>query len=242
MTQPPDRVDVSVVIPVYNEEENLRELAERLFGAIGPLAVSFELIFVDDGSRDGGAALLRRMQADHPEIRLIQFDANYGQTAAIDAGFRAARGRAIAMIDADLQNDPADLPRLLAQLNTYDCATGQRVKRNDPWLRKLSTRIANGVRNRVSGERISDSACGLKAFRREVVERLKLYNGMHRFLPTLARIEGFRVVEVPVAHHPRTRGKAKYNIRNRVFRALVDLFAVTWMKKRRLRYRIKEER
>jgi glycosyltransferase involved in cell wall biosynthesis len=185
--------------------------------------------------------VLARIRESNPQVRLILFDRNYGQSSAIDAGFHAARGAQIAMIDADLQNDPADIPMLLDRLKDYDMATGLRLKRNDPWIRRLSTRIANGFRNWVSGENISDSACGLRVFRSEVVRRLKLYNGLHRFLPTLARIEGFSVAAVPVSHHPRTRGKSKYNIRNRVFKALVDLFAVTWMKRRHLHYRIKEQ-
>ena len=234
-------ISVSVVIPIYNERDNIGELTSRLYGALQPLAAAFELIYVDDGSTDGSSDLIRQLRQNRPEMRLIQFDGNYGQTSALDAGFRAARGQYIVMTDGDLQNDPEDIPRLLSHLEQYDCATGQRARRNDPVVRRASSKIANSIRNWVSGEQISDSACGLKAFRRGVVERLKLYNGMHRFLPTLARIEGFTVVEVPVSHHERTRGKSKYNIRNRAFRALVDLFAVTWMKKRHLQYKIKEQ-
>jgi len=234
-------MQLSVVIPVYNEEDNLGELSDRLFAAIAPLSQPFELIFIDDGSSDQSAEVIRQLGIQHSEIRLLQFEQNSGQTSALDAGFRAARGEQVVMIDSDLQNDPADIPLLLKHLQDHDMVAGKRVKRNDPWIRLVSTRIANGIRNWVSGEDITDSACGLKAFRREVIERLKLYDGLHRFLPTLARIEGFSVIEVPVSHHPRKKGKAKYNIRNRAFRALIDLFAVTWMKKRHLKYRIIEE-
>lgn len=236
-----NEMEVSVVVPVYNERDNLEELTARLVKVLREDGRAFEIVFVDDGSVDGSGEVVLELKGRHPEIRLIQFDGNYGQTAALDAGFRAACGRLIVMMDADLQNAPEDIPKLLEALGQCGCATGVRARRNDPWIRRISSKIANGVRNWVSGERFVDSACGLKAFRREVVERLKLYQGMHRFLPTLVRMEGFEVEEVPVGHFPRTRGRSKYNIRNRVVRALVDLFAVTWMKKRRLRYRIKEE-
>jgi glycosyltransferase involved in cell wall biosynthesis len=174
----------------------------------------------------------------HPEIRPLRLRENRGQTAAFDAGFKAARGRWVVTLDADLQNDPRDIPALLGALDEYDAAVGYRRKRRDSWLRRISSRIANAVRNRLSGDDIIDTGCSLKAFRRECLQGLRLFTGMHRFLPTLLRMEGFRVVQLPVNHRPRTRGSSKYGMWNRAFRAFADLLAVRWMRKRRLDYEI----
>jgi glycosyltransferase involved in cell wall biosynthesis len=153
---------------------------------------------------------------------------------------REARGEKIVTLDADLQNDPEDIPRLLGYLDQYDMATGWRQKREDPWLKKISSKIANAIRNRLSGEEIRDSACTLRAFKKECVQNIPVFNGMHRFLSTLVKIEGYRILEVPVIHHPRKFGKSKYNIRNRMVRAFIDLLAVRWMKNRHIHYEIEE--
>jgi glycosyltransferase involved in cell wall biosynthesis len=237
VNRPGEAIDLSLVVPVYNERENLEPLVGELLEVLAD-AQALEILLVDDGSRDGSAELAAELADRHPEIRPLRLRENRGQTAAFDAGFRAARGRRIVTLDADLQNDPRDIPGLLSALDEYDAAVGYRRKRRDSWLRRLSSRIANGVRNRLSGDDIIDTGCSLKAFRRECVEGLKLFTGMHRFLPTLLRMEGRRVVQLPVNHRPRTRGRSKYGMRNRAVRAFVDLLAVRWMKKRRLNYEV----
>jgi len=225
------------VVPVYNEIENLPRLRDELLAALEALGVPFEILFVDDGSDDGGEGLLDEYRRAHPAIRVVRLDRNWGLSSALDAGFRSARGEIVVTLDADLQNDPAEIPTLLEKLDEYDMVCGWRRERCDPWLKRLSSRIANAVRNRLSGENIHDICCPMKAFRVAILERLRLYDGMHRFLPTLAKWEGFRVTEVPVRHRPRTAGRSKYGIRNRLFKGISDLRAVRWMRRNRLRYR-----
>jgi glycosyltransferase involved in cell wall biosynthesis len=235
--------DLSVVIPVYNEEENLPPLWAELRAALEALRLSFEVVFVDDGSRDRSAEIVRGFRDADPRVRLVRLKANAGETAATDAGFKAAAGRLVVTMDADLQNDPADLPALLAQLDTWDAATGWRVDRGagDTWVRRLSSRIANRIRNAISDETIHDSGCTFRAFRRECLRDLALYRGFHRFIPTLLRMRGFRVVEVPVHNRPRRFGQSKYGIMNRAFVAFADLLVVRWMKSRLLRYEVAED-
>ena len=238
----PDKaIDLSVVIPIYNERENLAPLEEKLNENLLKLDLSYEVVLVDDGSLDGSDELIRTLQKHNPHLRLIRFAKNFGQSAAFVAGFRAARGRIIVTMDADLQNDPADIPLLLNKIEEFDVVCGWRHKRNDPWIKKVSSKIANSVRNRLSDETIADTGCSLKAFRRECFDNIILFNGMHRFFPTLMKMEGFRVTEVKVSHHPRLHGKSKYNIRNRLWSSLKDLLAVRWLKKRRMIYEIIEE-
>ena len=236
-------LDLSVVIPVYNEEENLAPLWAELRGVLDGLRVAFEVVFVDDGSHDRSAEIIRGFRDTDPRVRLVRLKANAGETAATDAGFKAARGRVLVTMDADLQNDPADLPALLAALETWDAATGWRVDRGagDTWVRRASSRVANGIRNAISVETIHDSGCTYRAFRRECLRDLALYRGLHRFIPTLLRIRGFRVVEVPVRNRPRRFGQSKYGIMNRAFVAFVDLLVVRWMKARLLRYEVAED-
>jgi glycosyltransferase involved in cell wall biosynthesis len=235
--------DLSVVIPVYNEEENLAPLWAELRAVLEGLRLSFEVIFVDDGSRDRSAEIIRGLRDADPRVRLVRLKANAGETAATDAGFKAARGRLVVTMDADLQNDPADLPALLAKLDTWDAATGWRVDRaaGDTWVRRLSSRVANGIRNAISEETIHDSGCTYRAFRRECLRDLALYRGFHRFIPTLLRMRGFRVVEVPVRNRPRRFGRSKYGISNRALVAFLDLLVVRWMKSRLLRYEVTED-
>ena len=231
---------ISVIIPVYNEEENLPILAERLFSVLRKLRGEFEVIFVDDGSTDKSLTAMRGLQKDYSQIRIIKLQRNCGQTAAFDCGFKAAGGDIIVTLDADLQNDPNDIPRLLEKLKDCDMVYGWRRKRRDPLLKLISSKIANYIRNKLSGEDIKDTGCSLKAYKKNCLNNLKLYNGMHRFLPTLIRLEGFKVAEVEVSHHPRKYGKSKYNVRKRLIWPFLDLLAVTWMKKRHLRYKWEE--
>lgn len=240
MTPEEQTIDLSIVIPAYNEQDNIQTLLDRLADTFEPLHQHFEVVMVDDGSTDRTQALLVEQKATRSWLRVVALDCNHGQTCAMAAGFKAARGNVIATLDGDLQNDPAEIPRLMAMLDECDAVTGWRVKRNDPWLRKLSTRIANAIRNWLSGESIHDSACSLKVYKRACLEGLTLFEGMHRFMPTLVKMRGYSVKEVPVSHHPRFSGQAKYGVWNRAFRAFIDLLAVRWMKKRYLNYKAKE--
>jgi dolichol-phosphate mannosyltransferase len=236
-------VDLSVVIPVYNEEENLPHLWPELRGVLEPLGLTFEVVFVDDGSRDRSAEVIRHVRETDPRVRLVRLKANAGETAATDAGFKAARGRLVVTMDADLQNDPHDIPALLAQLDRWDAVSGWRIDRGegDSLVRRISSRVANRTRNWVSDESIQDSGCTFRAFRRECLRGLVLYRGFHRFIPTLLKMRGYRVIEVPVRHRPRRFGRSKYGVLNRVFVATADLLAVCWMKNRLLRYEVAED-
>jgi glycosyltransferase involved in cell wall biosynthesis len=236
-------LDLSIVVPVYNEEENLPLLWPEIGEVLEPTGLRYEVIFVDDGSRDRSAEIIREFRARDRRVRLVRLKANAGETAATDAGLKIVRGRHVVVMDADLQNDPHDIPGMLERLDQWDAVTGWRVNRaaGDSWVRRLSSRIANRVRNRLSGETIQDSGCTFRAFRRECLHDLVLYKGFHRFIPTLLKMRGFRVLEVPVNHRPRRFGESKYGIGNRAFRAFVDLLVVRWMKDRVLRYEIAED-
>ncbi len=233
-------VKYSVVLPVYNEAGNIEGVVGLAVATLEELKEPFEIVMVDDGSTDLGPRIMDRLAREDHRVRVLRFSRNFGQSAAIDAGFGAARGEVIITLDADLQNDPRDIPLLLGALGEADMATGMRRVRQDPSMKRISTRVANWVRNRVSGEDIADSACGFRVFRRECLKKIKLFDGMHRFLPTLFRLEGFEVKEVDVPHHPRVQGISKYSTRSRMFRAFADLLAVCWMKKRRLNYTIEK--
>ncbi|HEY3176871.1 MAG TPA: glycosyltransferase family 2 protein [Candidatus Polarisedimenticolia bacterium] len=245
-TQAPQSVsdtppDLSVVIPVYNEVENLIALRDELVPVMESLKRSFEILFVNDGSTDGSEATLRALKAADRRLRVLALARNSGQTAAMSAGFSAARGAIIVTLDSDLQNDPRDIPLLLAQLEDHDAAVGWRSDRRDSWIRRVSSRIGNAVRNALSDDDIIDTGCTLKAYRRDALARVKLFTGMHRFLPTLLRMEGYRVCQVKVGHRPRLHGESKYGVRNRLLRSFTDLLAVRWMKRRALRYQVTEE-
>lgn len=237
---PTEPIELSVVIPVFNEEENLPILIPKLMQVLNPLRLSYEMIFVDDGSSDASRSILKEMASKYPFIRVIGLKKNRGLSTALIAGMREAQGEKIVTLDSDLQNDPEDIPKLLGYLDRYDMATGWRQKRDDPWLKRVSSKIANAVRNRLSGEEIKDSACTLRAFKRECIKNLIAFNGMHRFFSTLAKMQGYRIIEVPVVHHPRKFGKSKYNIRNRALRSFIDLLGVRWLKNRRIDYNIEE--
>jgi glycosyltransferase involved in cell wall biosynthesis len=236
-----EAVDLSIVIPVYNERDNLEPLLREILASLGGLGRTYEVLMVDDGSTDGSEEVLRRLKAGHPCLRVVRFARNAGQTAAMDAGFRRARGDVIVTLDADLQNDPVDIPRLLGEMSGWDAIVGVRAVRRDNLVRRVSSRVANYVRNRLSDESSSDTGCSLKAYRRNALQRLVLYDGMHRFLPTLLKMEGFRVREMPVGHRPRAHGRSKYGISNRLVPSFVDLLAVRWMKRRKLRYEVKDD-
>jgi glycosyltransferase involved in cell wall biosynthesis len=224
--------EISLIVPVFNEEENLPELDAEIRAAMAGTGRTYELLLVDDGSTDGGPEVMLRLAAADPRVRVLRRRRNAGLSAALDAGFRHARGAVLVTLDADLQNDPADIPRLLAELDGCDVVCGVRVRRRDTWLRRVSSKIANGVRNWATRESIADVGCTLRAYRAEHARRVPMFTGMHRFLPTLLRLEGARVVEVPVHHRPRRHGEPKYNIRNRIWKALADLLAVRWMQRR----------
>lgn len=233
--------EISVVVPVFNEEESLPILSAELQGVLRSLGRPCEVIFVDDGSTDGSLEALRRLKAQDSGVRIVRLRRNAGQSAALAAGFRAARGEVVVTLDADLQNDPADIPRLLGHLEGYDVVCGVRTDRQDGWLRRASSRIAGGVRNRLTGDPVADAGCTLRVYRTEYLKRLPLFSGMHRFLPTLLKLEGARLTAIPVNHRPRRHGQSKYNIRNRIWRSLVDLFAVRWMQRRWIDRRAPEE-
>jgi glycosyltransferase involved in cell wall biosynthesis len=231
-----ESLSLSVVIPVFNEAENVLPLLEKLAAALREWPGQAEILFVDDGSVDGTPELLKQAQQGDPRIRIARFCRNLGQTAALAAGFRLAAGRAVVTLDGDLQNDPAEIPRLAGMLADWDVVCGIRVRRQDSAWKRLSSRIANGFRNWVTGDDIVDTGCTLKAYRRECLEGLELYHGLHRFLPTLLKMRGYRVTQVPVTHRARRGGKTKYGTWGRLKKGLADVWVVRWMKKNRIEY------
>ncbi|HEY7251175.1 MAG TPA: glycosyltransferase family 2 protein [Methylomirabilota bacterium] len=233
--------ELSVVLPAFNEEESLPQVWSEVSGVLGALGRSAEVIFVDDGSADATPDIVRSFRAADSRVRLIRLAANAGLSAALDAGFARARGRIVITLDSDLQNDPRDIPRMLDALEGYDAVTGWRQRRDDPWLKRISSRIANGVRNAVTRESVHDSACTLRVLRHGCLSCLPRFRGFHRFVPTLLRMAGCRVLELPVGHRARRFGVSHYGIRNRAFVAFEDLLAVRWMQDRRLRYDATEE-
>ena len=239
----PATPDLSVVFPVYNEEENVPLLLDEIAKALDGKGWTYEIVAVDDGSRDRSLAVLREQRARHPELRVLALEKNSGQTAALDAAWRAARGRFVVSLDADLQNDPADIPKMMQSLDASgaDMVIGVRVNRNDTWSRRMQSKIGNGVRNWITRDDITDTGCSLKLVRREAIDRVTLYTGMHRFLPTLVRLRGYKVIEMPVNHRARQFGVSKYGAMNRAFRGLADCLAVRWMSKRMLDYKVREE-
>lgn len=231
----------SVLVPVKDELENLKPLTDGLLKVMAshPFSQSrpFEILYVDDGSTDGSSEFLDQLAAEHPGIRVIHFDRNYGKTAALDAGFKQSSGDIIIHIDADLQQDNEDILMMLPLTERYDVVCGWRKDRQDNLVRKLSSRIANFIRNMFTRDGIHDTGCPLKIFRRSVLEKLYLFEGMHRFFPALALMHGFTITEVSVRHYPRIHGVSKFGVGNRLFKSLYDLIAVRWMHNRVLRYR-----
>ena len=228
--------DVSIVVPIYNEVENLPDLVERIAQAMAGGALSFELLAVDDGSTDGSRQVLRELAVGRPWLRPVFLVRNYGQSSALQAGFDRVRGRYVVTLDADLQNEPGDIPLLLERLETdpdVDMVSGWRKDRQDAELsRKLPSRIANRLISRATGVHLHDYGCALKAYRRPIIDRIRLYGELHRFIPSLAKEAGARIAEVPVRHHARTRGVSKYGI-DRTFRVILDLILIVFF----MRYR-----
>jgi glycosyltransferase involved in cell wall biosynthesis len=234
---------LSLVIPCYNEEDNLRPLIRAIRAAVDPLKLAYEIVVTDDGSKDKSWEILKELAASDARICVQRLAFNCGESAASWAGLKAARGQYLFTLDADLQNDPKDLPKFLEELKRYDCVCGTRVGtrgRGDNMVRMASSRIANWVRNKLSGEQISDAGCTYRAFKRECIENLKFFKGMHRFLPTLFKIEGYSVTEIAVTNHPRFAGQSHYGVWNRLLASFHDLLAVRWMKKRMFRYQVAE--
>lgn len=231
---------ISIVCPFYNEKENVVEMHDRLLKMASGLKDTWEIVFVNDGSKDGGAELLEST-IKNSSIRLIHLNGNFGLTTALYAGLMSARGEVMATLDADLQNPPEEIPRLLDLMPGYDMVTGIRRKRMDDWLRRISSKIANGIRRSVMKEDIQDIGCSLRVFRRSVLESFLPYKGMHRFFPGIAQIKGFKITQVLVDHEPRLRGTAKYGLGNRIFSALWDLIAIRWMLNKKIEYKILRE-
>jgi len=234
---------LSLVIPCYNEESNLRQLIKAIREAVEPLQLSYEVVITDDCSKDKSWEILNELAGSDPRLRVQRFAFNCGESAASWAGLKAARGQFLVTLDADLQNDPKDLPKFLEALKKFDCVCGTRVAtrgEGDSFIRIASSRIANWVRNKLSGEQISDAGCTYRAFKRECIANLKFFKGMHRFLPTLFKIEGHTVTEIQVTNNPRFAGQSNYGVWNRLFASFYDLLAVRWMKKRMFRYEISE--
>ena len=239
-TQP----ELSLVIPCYNEQDNLRALIKAIRAAADPLKLPYEVVVTDDCSKDKSWEILKELAAADPRIRPQRFAFNCGESAALWAGMKASRGPYIITLDADLQNDPKDLPAFLRALEKFDCVCGTRVAtrgQGDNFVRIASSRIANWVRNKLSGEQISDAGCTYRAFKRECIADLKFFKGMHRFLPTLIKMEGYTVTEITVSNNPRYAGQSHYGVWNRLFASFYDLLAVRWMKKRMFRYQIAEK-
>jgi dolichol-phosphate mannosyltransferase len=225
---------LSVVVPLFNEEENVPILQAELATALGE--IDYEIIFVDDGSVDGTVQKI----APGPRVRVLQFERNAGQSAAMYAGLHAARGAIAVLIDGDLQNDAADIPRLLAEIERgADLVCGYRAQRKDTVVKRMTSRVANFVRSRFTKDGVRDTGCTLKAMKRECVEALLPFKGMHRFIPALVKGAGYRLVEVPVNHRPRKFGESKYGLGNRAFRATMDMFGVRWLLSRRLNYKLR---
>jgi glycosyltransferase involved in cell wall biosynthesis len=237
-----DAIGISVVVPAYNEVESLPPLFAELRAALDATGRAWEIIVVDDGSTDGSGEWIEAEAARDPRVRPVRLERNAGQSAALAAGLPRARGAIVVTIDADLQNDPADLPRLLAALEHADVVSGIRQKRRDSWVRLVSSRIANATRRRVLGDPVTDIGCSFKAYRREVLDGLPMFVGVHRFLPALCVFRGARYAEVPLNHRARQHGVSKYGVGNRLWRGLADLVGVNWLKTRLVRYRVREPR
>lgn len=222
-------MSISVVIPLYNEEENVRELHDRLKAVLDSLDREYEIIYVDDGSIDNTLSILEEIQSLDPTVMILSFRRNFGQTAAFAAGFDFARGDIVVTMDGDLQNDPNDIPKLVEMIKTNDLVSGWRKKRKDPFFsRRLPSMIANWLISKVTGVKLHDYGCSLKAYRRDVIKNLRLYGEMHRFIPAVASWYGVRVAEVETTHHPRLRGKSKYGI-TRTVKVVLDLITVKFL-------------
>lgn len=236
-------LDVSIIIPVKDEEESVDALVTEIETAMATGSWNWECIWIDDGSIDKSLDRLKEFSCRNPRHRYLSFSQNAGQSAALWAGFAASRGKVLATLDADGQNDPADLPRLLTIMeeNSADIVNGYRARRADNIIRKISSRIGNGVRNLFTGKTVKDVGCSTRCFKRECIRLLPPFKGMHRFLPTLFALHGFSFVEVPVNHRPRDKGQTKYSINNRLWVGIHDLFGIRWFKSRAFSYTLSEQ-
>jgi len=228
----PGQLEISVIVPCYNEEDNIEPLVRELTGVLRPLQKAFEIVYVDDGSTDKTAARVEEMKSAIPELKLVKHLRNFGSSAAFMSGFESSTGRILVTLDGDLQNDPGDIPLLLKELERCDMVCGIRVKRRDNIVRRISSVVANKIRDLVLKDGIKDSGCAFRAFKRDVLVNLIMFKGLHRFLPALCQIHGFQVRQIPVNHRPRLKGVAKYGISNRLFVGIHDLLAIRWYRKR----------
>ncbi|MCK5528814.1 MAG: glycosyltransferase family 2 protein [Kiritimatiellae bacterium] len=233
---------VSVVIPIMNEEDNVIPLAKELDSAFSKQQWEWECLWIDDGSTDQSNELLSSLAKDCPHHKLITFEKNAGQSAAFHAGFHAAKGEIIATIDGDRQNDPADIPLVVEKIisEDWDMVNGYRATRQDNWMRKMVSKVGNGVRNMVTGKTVRDVGCSTRAFKRECVQELPRFKGMHRFLPTFVSMMGYRITEIPVNHRQRPLGTSKYTTWNRMWVGIADVTGVLWLRKRAFNYRTKK--
>ncbi|NCC50015.1 MAG: glycosyltransferase [Spartobacteria bacterium] len=226
-------MDISFVIPVFNEEDNLEPLMAEIAKTMQGVGRSYEVLFVNDKSTDTSLDVLRKLTETYPGIRILNHRINSGESAAQATGFEQARGELIITMDADQQNNPADIPDMLAAMkDDIDAVCGVRRKREDTRIKKISSKLANGFRNSITGDKISDAGCTYRVLRRSALHDVLVFNGMHRFLPTMLRLQGYRVIEVPVTERPRTRGESKYGLNNRVWRGIADCFAMRWYRRR----------
>jgi glycosyltransferase involved in cell wall biosynthesis len=238
----PNTLPVSIVIPVYNEEQNLPRLFDEIAAAMRPLDRQWEVVFVDDGSTDASLDVLKRIAAANTEARYLAFTANRGQSAAFCAGFDLAAHPVVVTLDADLQNDPADIPAMLALFDQgHDMAIGWRRKRQDTASKRIASKIGNAIRNRITRESVRDTGCSLKVMRRDLLVRIPRFKGMHRYLPTLMKLQGASVAEMPVNHRERAAGVSKYSNWQRALVGVRDLFGVRWLQDRAFLYEIREK-
>ena len=231
----------SIVIPIKDEEENIRDLIDEVEPVMESLKQKWELICIDDGSTDRSLLILQELCKQNPFLRVLSFTRNFGQSAAFAAGFAAANGELIITLDGDRQNDPADIPKLTAAIANCDLVVGWRVNRKDTLQKKMVSRISNWIRSRLCRDGMHDTGCSLKVYRSEALKHIKMYRGMHRFLPALFKIEGFRIKEIPVSHRERKKGETKYHFLNRSIGPIVDMFVVCWMRHRFLDHQVREE-
>ncbi|MBN1469122.1 MAG: glycosyltransferase family 2 protein [Fusobacteriaceae bacterium] len=234
-------IEISVIIPIYNEKENIEPMIKKIDKTLRKKFQTYEIIYINDGSTDGSEEELDNLKNIYSNLVVYHFMKNCGQTAALAAGFEKCNGEIVVTMDGDMQTDPEDIYTLLPYLNSFDAVNGKRTTREDGFSRKLASKLGNGFRNWMTGDNIEDTGCPLKMFKKRVVKKFHLYNGMHRFLPTLARIYGFSVTEVPVRHYDRQFGTSKYKTFGRAFKGFKDVLAVRWIKSRVLDYKIKGE-
>ena len=234
-------VNYSVVIPVKDEEGNIAQLLEEIEEVMEPLGHSWETICIEDGSTDQSLSILSKLAQEKSWLRVLVFSRNFGQSSAFDAGFKAARGNFVITMDGDGQNDPRDIPKFIALASDYDLLCGRRVNRKDPLSKKVISLLVNPIRKRLCNDRVNDTGCSLKLYRRSCLEKIKLFEGMHRFLPALFQMEGLRVKEIPVNHRMRENGLSKYSFANRSIGPVMDMFAILWMRRRHLSYTIDRE-